>query len=322
LIAFALIFFISLIAELVANDQPLILRYKQHFYFPIFVSYAEKTFGGDFETEADYRDPYVKNLIRQNGWMIFPLIPYNYKTINYALTSPAPSAPSKSNWLGTDDNGRDVLARLIYGLRLSLIFGLVLTVSSATIGITLGAVQGYFGGLIDLFFQRFMEIWSNLPTLFLLIILSSIIEPNFWILLLIMLLFSWMTLVGMVRAEFYKVRNYDFVKAARAMGASDFRIIFTHILPNALSSSIATLPFILSASIITLTSLDFLGLGMPIESPSLGELLAQGKDNVSAYWLGISGFMIVTLISCLLVFIGEAFRESFNVRKSEPIVTS
>jgi microcin C transport system permease protein len=315
LIIFSIIFLICLFAELIANDKPLIVKYKDQFYFPIFTSISEKTFGGDFETGTDYKDPYIQKLIEEQGWMIFPIIPYSYSTINYNISSPAPSKPSKHNLLGTDDNGRDVLARIIYGLRISLIFGLTLTIISAIIGITLGALQGYFGGIFDLAFQRFMEIWSGLPMLFLLIILSSIIEPNFWILLSIMLLFSWMALVGMVRAEFLKVRNYDFVKAAKAIGASNWRIIFKHILPNALSSSIATLPFLLSGSIVTLTSLDFLGFGMPIESPSLGELLAQGKNNINAYWLGISGFVVVTLICSLLVFIGEAIRNIFDVRK-------
>ena len=316
LIIFSIIFVTCLFAELVANDKPLVIKYKDQFYFPIFNSYSETAFGGNFETEADYRDPYVRNLIEKEGWIIFPIIPYSYSTINYNISSPAPSKPSKYNILGTDDNGRDVLSRIIYGLRISLIFGLTLTIVSAIVGIILGALQGFFGGIFDLTFQRFMEIWSGLPMLFLLIILSSIIEPNFWILLLIMLLFSWMALVGMVRAEFLKVRNYDFVRAAKAIGASNYRIIFKHILPNALSSSIATLPFLLSSSIVTLTSLDFLGFGLPIESPSLGELLAQGKNNINAYWLGISGFIVVTLICALLVFIGETIRNCFDIKNN------
>ncbi|MDA0902572.1 MAG: ABC transporter permease, partial [Proteobacteria bacterium] len=306
---------VCLFAELVANDKPIIVKYDGKFYFPIInSSIIETTFGGDFETPTDYKDPYVQTLIKDKGWMIFPIIPYSYSTISYSNPDPAPSAPSKYNILGTDDNGRDVMARIIYGLRISLLFGLTLTAISAVIGVIMGALQGYFGGLFDLAFQRFMEIWSGLPMLFLLIILSSIIEPNFWILLSIMLLFSWMSLVGMVRAEFLKVRNYDFVKSARAIGSGNVRIIFKHILPNALSSSIATLPFLLSGSVVTLTSLDFLGFGMPIESPSLGELLAQGKNNINAYWLGISGFMVVTTICSLLVFIGEAVRNSLDIR--------
>lgn len=316
LIIFLSLFFFSLFAEFVAGDKPLIVSYKGDFYFPIFKSYAETAFGGEFETAADYRDPYVKNLINQNGWMVFPLVPFSYNTINYDITSPAPSKPSKINWLGTDDQGRDVIARIIYGIRISLIFGLILTVVSSAIGIFLGALQGYFGGLLDLFFQRFMEIWSGLPILFLLIILSSIIEPGFWILLFIILLFSWMHLVGMVRAEFLRLRNYDFVRAAKAMGASDSRIILKHILPNALTSSLATMPFLLIQSILTLVSLDFLGLGLPVDSPSLGELLAQGKNNLTAPWLGFSGFFIITTISALLVFIGEGLRDALDVRKN------
>ena len=312
-IIFLIIFTFSILAEFIANDKSLLIRYQNNFYFPIFNSYSETVFGGDFETEADYRDPYVQKLIKKDGFLIFPPIPYSYDTINFNLKTPAPAPPSFDNWLGIDDNGRDVLARLIYGVRISLIFGLTLTFITSIIGITLGALQGYFGGLFDILFQRFMEIWSGLPALFLLIILSSIIEPNFWILLTIMVLFGWMGLVGIVRAEFLKVRNYDFVKSAKSIGCSNSRIIFRHILPNALTSTFATLPFILSGSIITLTSLDFLGFGMPIESPSLGELLAQGKNNINAYWLGISGFMAVTILSILLVFIGEAIRDSFNI---------
>ncbi len=316
LLLFLFLFFISLFAEIIANDKPLILRYKGDFYFPIINSYSEKTFGGDFETPANYRDPYVKELIKKDGFMIMPLIAYSYSTINYQINNPAPTKPDRHNLLGTDDNGRDVLARLIYGLRVSLVFGLILTFFSTIIGVTLGAVQGYFGGLVDLIFQRFMEVWSSLPVLFLLIILSSIIEPGFFILLFLMLLFSWMSLVGLVRAEFLRIRNFDFVRSAKSIGASHSRIIFTHILPNALSSTLAALPFFLSHSIITLAALDFLGFGLPIETPSLGELLAQGKDNISAYHLGISGFVIITLISSLLIFIGEAARDAFDVVKS------
>ncbi len=315
LILFLFLFFISLFAELIANDKPLLVKYRGDFYFPIFKSYLETDFSGDFATEANYRDPYVKSLIDDNGWALMPLIPYSYNTINYAISKPAPTKPDAKNWLGTDDNGRDVLARLIYGLRISLIFGLILTFCSAIIGIILGAVQGYFAGLVDLVMQRFMEIWSSLPVLFLLIILSSVIEPGFFILLFLMLLFSWMSLVGLVRAEFLRLRNFDFVRSAKAIGASNSRIIFTHMLPNALSSTLAALPFFLSHSIITLTALDFLGFGLPIETPSLGELLAQGKDNIAAYHLGISGFLIVTLMSSLLVFIGEAVRDVFDVSK-------
>jgi microcin C transport system permease protein len=315
LILFLFVFLTSLSAELIANDKPLLVKYRGDFYFPIFKLYLETDFGGDFATEPNYRDPYIKSLISANGWALMPLIPYSYNTINYSISKPAPTKPDSKNWLGTDDNGRDVFARLIYGLRISLIFGLILTFCSAVIGIMLGAVQGYFAGIIDLIMQRFMEIWSSLPVLFLLIILSSVIEPGFFILLFLMLLFSWMSLVGLVRAEFLRLRNFDFVRSAKAIGAGNSRIIFTHILPNAMSSTLAALPFFLSHSIITLTALDFLGFGLPIETPSLGELLAQGKDNIAAYHLGISGFAIITLTSSLLVFIGEAVRDVFDVSK-------
>lgn len=314
LFIFLVIFFISLFAEIFAGDKPLIIKSHDKLYFPIFKNYSEADFGGEFKTTANYRDPYLQNLIKKDGWMVFPLIPYGYSTINYDIASPAPTKPSKDNWLGTDDNGRDVLARLIYGLRISLLFGLSLTFFSVIVGVVLGAVQGYFGGLLDLLMQRFIEIWSSLPVMFLLIILSSIIEPGFFILLFLLLLFSWMSLVALVRAEFLRIRNFDFVRSATAIGASNFRIIFVHILPNAISSTLAALPFILSSSIITLTALDFLGLGLPLDTPSLGELLAQGKDNIAAYHLGISGFVVVTMISCLLVFIGEAIRDAFDVR--------
>jgi microcin C transport system permease protein len=312
LLLFSFIFITSLLAEVVANDKPLMVKYQDDFYFPIFKSYSETTFGGDFKTIPNYRDPYVKNLIKKDGWMLMPPIPYNYSTINYQITKPAPTSPDSQNLLGTDDQARDVLARLIYGLRISLIFGLTLTIFSAVIGVSLGALQGYFGGLLDLILQRFMEVWSSLPVLFLLIILSSMIEPSFFILLSLMLLFSWMSLVGLVRAEFLRVRNFDFVRSAKAIGASHQRIIFVHILPNAIASTLAALPFFLSHSIITLTALDFLGFGLSIETPSLGELLSQGKENIFAYHLGISGFAVVTIVSCLLIFIGEAVRDALS----------
>jgi microcin C transport system permease protein len=315
LIIFISLFLTTLFAELIANDKPLIISFQNKTYLPIFKSYPETTFGGIFETEADYRDKAVQDLIKKDGWLIFAPIPFSYSTINYEIKTPAPSKPTSQNLLGTDDNGRDVLARIIYGIRISLVFGIILTFFSVAIGIFMGAIQGYFGGLIDLIAQRFMEIWSSMPTLFLLIILSSILEPGFMVLLFLMLLFSWMALVSYVRAEFLRLRNFDFVNASKAMGASDMRIIFRHILPNASPIIIANIPFILSGSIVTLTSLDFLGLGMPIGSPSLGELLAQGKNNLTAYWLGLSGFIAVTIILSLLVFIGEAFRDAFDVRR-------
>ncbi len=315
LLIFQVILLLSLFAEIIANDKPLVISFKDDFYFPIIKSYPETKFGGVFETEAEYKDPKVQSLIKENGWTLFPLIEFSYDTISFKIDSPSPSKPNSTNILGTDDQGRDVLARLIYGVRISLIFGLTLAVFSAIIGIILGSIQGYFGGLIDLFCQRFMEIWSSMPTLFLLIILSSIIEPGFFTLLFLMLLFSWMSVVGYVRAEFLRIRNFDFIRASKALGASDLRIIFRHILPNASPIIMANLPFLAAGSITTLTSLDFLGLGMPVGSASLGELLAQGKNNLNAYWLGISGFVTITLLLTLLVFIGEALRDAFDSRK-------
>jgi microcin C transport system permease protein len=309
------LFFLTLFAEFIASDKPLLVRFNGNFYFPIFHEISEKNFGGEFETAADFRDPQVQKLIEKNGWIIFPPIRFSYDTINYEIKTPAPSKPSMANILGTDDQGRDVLARVIYGIRISLIFGLVLTFFSTALGIFLGAIQGYFGGLIDLILQRFMEIWSSMPILFLLIILSSIIEPSFFTLLGLMLLFSWMSIVSYVRAEFLRLRNFDFVRASKALGASNSRIIFRHILPNASPIIIANIPFLLAGSITTLTSLDFLGLGLPIGSPSLGELLAQGKNNLTAYWLGITGFVTITLILTFLVFIGEAVRDAVDTRK-------
>ena len=315
LLLFVLIFICTFFAEFIASDKPLLARFEGKFYFPIYQNISEKTFGGDFVTDADFRDPALQELIKKNGWIIFPPIPFSYDTINFDIKTPAPSKPTSTNLLGTDDNGRDVLARVIYGIRTSLIFGLTLTIFSSLIGIFLGAIQGYFGGLCDLILQRFIEIWSSMPVLFLLIILSSIIEPGFFILLGLMLLFGWMALISYVRAEFLRLRNFDFVRASRALGASNLRIIFRHILPNASPIIITNLPFILAGSITTLTSLDFLGLGLPIGSPSHGELLAQGKNNLSAYWLGITGFVTITLILTLLVFIGEAARDAFDSRK-------
>ena len=286
---FMVLFFICLFAEFIANDKPILVSHEGALYAPVFAAYPETTFGGDFETEADYRDPYVQQLIEDKGegWMMWPLIPYSYRTINYDLPTPAPSAPTTDNWLGTDDQGRDVTARMMYGFRISVLYGLVLTIASSIIGIAAGAVQGYFGGKTDLFFQRFIEIWSGLPVLFMLIILSSFVTPNFWWLLGIMLLFSWTSLVGVVRAEFLKARNYEYVKAAKALGVKEPIIIFRHVLPNAFVSALTFLPFILTGAITTLTSLDFLGFGLPPGSASLGELLAQGKDNLQAPWLGV-----------------------------------
>ena len=308
------IFLISLFAEGVANDKPLLVIFEDRLYFPVIETVLESEYGGEFATEAEYRDDYVRELIENKGSIYWPLIRYSYDTINYNLPSPAPSFPTKENWIGTDDQGRDVVARLIYGFRISVIFGLVLTILSSIVGVAAGAVQGYFGGRIDILGQRFIEIWSGLPVLFLLIILSSFVEPNFWWLLLIMLLFSWMGLVGVVRAEFLRGRNLEYVRAARALGMSHFRIMSRHILPNAMVATMTFMPFILSGSITTLTALDFLGFGLPPGSPSLGELLAQGKANLHAPWLGISGFAVISLQLSLLVFIGEGVRDAFDPR--------
>ncbi|QQP92262.1 ABC transporter permease [Skermanella sp. TT6] len=313
---FLILFVLSLFAEFIANDKPLLIRYDNAFYMPIFTVYPETTFGGEFETQADYRDPFVRDLIDEKGWMIWPVIRYSYRTINYDLTVPAPAPPSAENWLGTDDQGRDVVARLIYGFRISILFGLTLTIFSSIIGIAAGAVQGYFGGTTDLLFQRFIEIWSGLPTLYLLIILASVVEPNFWWLLGLLLLFNWMSLVGVVRAEFLRARNFDYVRAARALGAGDVLIMVKHVLPNAMVATLTFMPFILNGSITTLTALDFLGFGLPPGSPSLGELLAQGKANLQAPWLGLTAFFTLAIMLSLLIFIGEAVRDAFDPRKS------
>jgi microcin C transport system permease protein len=312
---FLAVFLVTLFAEFIANDRPILVRFEDAWYFPVFTNYPETTFGGEFPTPADYRDPAVKKLIAAKGWMIWPVIPFSYGTINYDLPSPAPSPPSPVNWLGTDDQGRDVLARLIYGFRISVLFGLLLTGLSSVVGVTAGAIQGYFGGLIDLGFQRFMEIWSGLPVLYLLIIMASFIEPNFWWLLGLMLLFAWMGLVDVVRAEFLRARNFDYVRAARALGVSDVVIILRHVLPNATVATITFLPFILNGSITTLTSLDFLGFGLPPGSASLGELLAQGKANLQAPWLGLTAFFVLASMLSLLIFVGEAVRDAFDPRK-------
>ncbi|CAK0774218.1 putative oligopeptide ABC transporter membrane subunit YejE [Gammaproteobacteria bacterium] len=312
---FLVLFNISLFADFIANDHPLLVHYDGRWYFPVLTAYTESTFGGIFETEANYRDPEVAKLIEEKGWMLWPLLRYSYQTINYNLPVPAPAPPSSENWLGTDDQGRDVVARLLYGFRISVLFGLILTLLSSLVGVAAGAVQGYFGGWVDLLFQRFIEIWSGLPVLYLLIILASLVEPNFWWLLGLMLLFSWMSLVGVVRAEFLRGRNFDYVRAARALGVSNLVIMFRHVLPNAMVATLTFMPFILNGSITTLTSLDFLGFGLPPGSASLGELLAQGKANLNAPWLGITAFVILALMLSLLIFIGEAARDAFDPRK-------
>ena len=315
LVIFSALFFVSLFAELIANNRPIVVRYDGAFYFPVFKSYPETTFGGEFATEADYKDPEVAKLIDAKGWMVWPAIPYRYDTIVKDLGQPAPSPPSWRHPLGTDDQARDVLGRLVYSFRISVLFGFLLTILGSLIGVIAGAVQGYFGGLTDLLFQRFLEIWSSMPVLYLLIIMASFIEPGFWPLLGIMLLFGWMTLVGLVRAEFLRGRNFDYVRAARAMGVLDARIMFRHILPNAMTASLTYLPFILAGSVTTLTALDFLGFGLPPGSPSLGELLLQGKNNLTAPWLSFTGFAVLALMMTLLVFVGEAVRDAFDPRK-------
>lgn len=314
---FLILFFVSLFAEFIANDKPLLLKYDGGYYFPVLITYPETIFGGEFETETDYRDPYVKELIEnKGGWMIWPPIRYSYDTINLNLPVPAPAPPSGENWLGTDDQGRDVVARVIYGFRISVLFGLTLTVLSSIIGVAAGAVQGYFGGWTDLIFQRFIEIWTSIPSLYLLIIIAAVIEPNFWILLGILLLFSWVSLVGVVRAEFLRGRNFEYIQAARALGLSNGKIMFKHLLPNAMVATLTFMPFVLNSSITTLTSLDFLGFGLPPGSPSLGELLAQGKANLQAPWLGLTAFFVIAIMLSLLIFIGEAVRDALDPRKT------
>jgi microcin C transport system permease protein len=314
---FLALFFVTLPAELIANDKPLLLEYDGGYYFPVFATYPETQFGGEFQTEADYRDPYVQELItKKGGWMLWPPIRYSYRTINLNLKEPAPSHPDSENLLGTDDQGRDVLARCIYGFRISVLFGLILTILSSIIGVAAGAVQGYFGGWIDLSFQRFIEIWTSIPDLYLLIILAAIIQPSFWFLLGIMLLFKWVSLVGLVRAEFLRGRNFEYILAARALGLSNAKIMFKHLLPNATVASLTFIPFILNSSITTLTSLDFLGFGLPPGSPSLGELLSQGKNNLQAPWLGLTAFFVIAIMLSLLIFIGEAVRDALDPRKT------
>ncbi|HET7851271.1 MAG TPA: ABC transporter permease [Methyloceanibacter sp.] len=337
---FLILFVISLFAEFIANDKPLIVRYDGEYYFPVFKSYPETAFGGIFETEAVYRDPAVKEMIAaKDGWILWPPIPFSYDTPNknppmafpvkptWMLTKEDCEAAIKGgfhpcndelewNWLGTDDQGRDVIARVIYGFRISVLFGLVLTFFASIIGVAAGAVQGYFGGWTDLLFQRFIEIWTSVPQLYLLIIIAAVIEPSFWILLGILLAFSWVALVGVVRAEFLRARNFEYVTAARALGLSNLKIIFKHLLPNAMVATLTFMPFILNGSISTLTSLDFLGVGLPAGSPSLGELLAQGKDNLQAPWLGLTAFFVIAIMLSLLIFIGEAVRDALDPRKS------
>lgn len=312
---FVALFGLSLGGELVANDKPLVLSHDGHWYFPAFKRYVEQDFGGELPFQPDYRSAAVKDLIEgQGGWMLFAPIPFGFDSANFDLTTPAPSPPSLENWLGTDDQARDVLARVIFGTRISLLFALALTMASAAIGIVAGALQGYYGGWVDLLGQRLLEVWSGLPVLYLLIILSGFVEPNFWWLLGIMALFSWLNLVDVVRAEFLRSRALEYVKAARALGVGDTQVMWRHILPNAMSATLTYLPFILTGAIATLSALDFLGFGMPAGSASLGELISQGKNNLQAPWLGLTAFFVLALILSLLVFIGEACRDAFDPR--------
>lgn len=315
LVLFIVIFALSLVAEIWINDKPLIVKYKNNLYFPMINDYIETTFGGDFPTPADYRDPLIRQNIKENGWMLYPLIPFSFNTVDYDLNKPTPSAPDREHFLGTDDEGRDVLARIVYGLRLSVVFAFLLTTISSVIGIIMGALQGYMGGKVDIIMQRFLEIWDALPQLFILIIVASVFAPSFGSLLVIMLFFSWTALTGVVRAEFLRVRNFEFVKAAKVLGVSNMRIIFRHILPNALVSSITFIPFIMAEAIVALTALDFLGLGLGHEYPSLGDLVRQGKDNLQSPWLGISIFIVLSGILSMFIFIGEGIRDVFDTRR-------
>lgn len=313
---FALIFLFTLIAEMIANDKPILVKYDQHYYLPIVKTYPETTFGGVFETEADYKDPAVMQMIQSKGWMIWPIIRYSYQTPNFELTDAVPSPPTRQNWLGTDDQGRDVMARILYGLRVSLLFGLALTLFASVIGIVIGAIQGYYGGWVDLIGQRLLEVWGGLPMLFMVMILVSMFTPSVYWLFLIMLIFGWPALVGLVRAEFLRARNLDYVRAARSLGVKDSTIMFRHILPNAMSSTLSQLPFMLTANITALTALDFLGYGLPPDAASLGELLLQGKNNLNAPWLALSSFFTLALVLSLLIYIGEATRDAFDPRRN------
>ena len=314
---FLVLFVFSLFAELIANDKPLLVEYQGSYYFPVLKIYPETVFGGDFQTEAEYREKDVQDLITRKGGKIYwTPVRFSYGTVNLGLNKPAPSPPSLENLLGTDDQARDVFARVIYGFRISVLFGLILTIVSSIVGVAAGAIQGYFGGWTDLLFQRFIEIWSGLPRLFLLIILASIFQPSFWMLLGLLLLFEWMALEGVVRAEFLRARNFDYVRAARSLGVGNVTIIRRHVLPNAMTAALTFLPFVLIGSITALTSLDFLGFGLPPGSPSLGELLAQGKSNLQAPWLGITAFLVLAGMLSLLVFVGEAIRDAFDPRKT------
>lgn len=317
LLIFATVLFFSLTAELISNDKPLIVNYNGEIYFPVIRTYNETEFGGDFPTPADYRDELVRSNIEKNGWMLIPLIPFSFNTVDYDLDVPTPAAPSRIHWLGTDDEGRDILARVIYGLRISIIFAFVLTLISSLIGVMVGALQGYLGGKTDIIVQRILEIWDSLPQLFILIIVASIFVPTFWTLLVILLFFSWTALTSVVRAEFLRTRNFEFVKAARALGVGNWRIMYRHILPNALVATVTFVPFLLSEAIVSLTALDFLGLGLSHEYPSLGDLVRQGKDNLQAPWIGITIFIVLSTLLTILIFIGEGVRDAFDSRRND-----
>lgn len=307
---------LSFFAEFIANDRPLIVSYKGSLYFPVFKTYTDAEFGGDFPTPADYKDKFIAGNIKNNGWMLMPPIPFSFNTVDFMMKEPTPAAPGAVHWLGTDDEGRDILARLLYGVRLSVVFAFVLTFFSSLIGIAAGAVQGYFGGKVDIVMQRFIEIWDSLPQLFILIIVASLFVPGFWTLLIILLFFSWTSLTGMVRAEFMRTRNFEFVKAARVLGVGSWRIIYRHILPNAVVAAVTFIPFLISEAVVSLTALDFLGLGLSQDYPSLGDLVRQGKDNLQAPWIGISAFVVLSALLTLLIFIGEGVRDALDTRKA------
>lgn len=314
---FSILFSLSLISEVLFNDKPLLINYQDSYYIPFVMSYPETTFGGDFETEADYADEFVReNITKDTNWVIDAPVRFSYNTINFLSEAANPAAPSSDNWLGTDDRGRDVLARLVYGFRLSVLFAFALTALGVAIGVVMGAIQGYFSGKTDLFMQRVIEVWSSMPELYLLIIFASIFQPSVWLLIVLLSLFGWMGLSDYVRAEFLRGRNMDYVRAAKAMGLNDFSIMRHHLLPNSLTPVITFLPFRISGSILALTSLDFLGLGVPPTTPSLGELLSQGKENIEAWWLSLGAFVVLVGTLMLLIFIGEALREAMDTRKN------
>ncbi|MCO6554005.1 MULTISPECIES: ABC transporter permease [unclassified Gilliamella] len=312
---FMICFVISLFADFIVNDRPIFIKYQDNYYSPIFHFYPETEFGGQLATQTNFLDPAVQNKIEANGWILWAPFRYSYNTLIYDTSNTFPTPPSASHWLGTTDAGFDVLANILYGFRISMFFAIFLTIFTSIIGVIFGAIQGYYGGKIDLIGQRFIEIWSGLPELFVIILLASILPLNFWWLLGITVLFGWMALVGVVRTEFLRTRNFDYIRAAKAMGVSDTKIMFRHILPNAMVATLTFLPFILCGSITTLTALDFLGFGLPIDSPSLGRLLLQGKNNLQAPWLGISSFLVIATLLSLLIFIGEAVRDAFDPNK-------